>query len=287
MCLLASPVNAADDNVVTSNNIIVHPGTYSESDYTLQLLSSLLENAGGRYQASPLGYHPPRGRDFAMMEKREGIDIMWGSARHDRESRFLPIRIPIFKGLIGWRIPLVMQSNKDMFASVKTLDELAMFRPGQHFRWTDTKILKENGIDVFEVNNRASLMDMLISNKFDYFPRAAIEIEPEYESNRDKGVVIDQHVLIIYPTAFYFYVRKEDRILAEEIRKGLETMIANGVMDKLFATHFGPALNRLSVNTRQIFRLRNSQIPNTAPFSRKELWLDPAALPASLVNKSL
>jgi hypothetical protein len=264
---------------------VVHFGTDSDNDYTLQLLSAALQKAGNKYQRVALGHFPPRGRDFLMMEKKEGIDLMWGSARADREARFLPVRIPIFKGLIGWRIPLVMQDNQDLFQNTLDLDDLRLFRPGQHFRWTDTKILKDNGIDVFEANNHGRLMDMLISNKFDYYPRAAIEIEQEFELGRSRGVVIDRHILIIYPTAFYFYVHRDNAALAENLKSGLEELIASGEMDRLFNKHFSPILKQLEVHNRKVIRLRNNHIPKAAPFSRKALWLDPENLNFDLAYK--
>lgn len=130
-----------------------------------------------------------------------------------------------FKGLIGWRIPLVMQKNIDLFKGVSTLAQLSRYRPGQHFRWTDTRILKDNGINVFEVNNHGSIMGMLVTDKFDYCPRSSIEIEGEYAIGKEQGVVIDSHVLIIYLTAFYFHVRKDNQALAKNMTDGLEKLI--------------------------------------------------------------
>lgn len=261
---------------------IVHAGSHSDNSYTVQLLKLALSQAGGKYQTQALGYFPPRGRDFTMMEQKAGIDIMWGSARHDREARFRVVKIPIFKGLIGWRIPLVMQQNHALFQSTQTFDDLRQYRPGQHFSWTDTRILKDNGITVFEVNTPGSLMDMLISDKFDYFPRAVIEISGEYERSKQRGVVIDKHILLTYPTAFYFYVREDDEALAVNLNDGLEQLISNGEMDRLFEEHFGAVIRQLAIHKRQIFKLNNKHLPDGAPFEREALWLDPNALPASL-----
>lgn len=258
---------------------IVHSGEHSDNDYSLELLRLALERAGGHYQLQALGYWPPRGRDFAMMESQSGIDVMWGNARQDREDRFLTIRIPIFKGLIGWRIPLVHETKKEMFGNITDVSALRFYRPGQYFSWTDTRILKHNGIDVFEANNRPGLMSMLVNHKFDYFPRAAIEIMHEYEQHKHLGVMIDPHILIIYPTAFYFYVHKENLPLAENITRGLETIIENGEMDKLFFNHFGDELKALSIAERKVIRLENPYIPGKAPFERKELWLEPEQVP--------
>ncbi|MBE1301520.1 MAG: transporter substrate-binding domain-containing protein [Alteromonadaceae bacterium] len=281
LCALVLSAKSYANQEYTSPINIVHPGEHHEGDYTLELLAKALNAGGNKYQAVPLGHYPPRGRDFLMMEKNEGIDIMWGTARADREARFLPIRLPIFRGLIGWRIPLVKQEKIDLFKGVSTLEQLSRYRPGQHFRWTDTRILKDNGINVFEVNNHGSIMGMLVADKFDYYPRAAIEIEGEYALSKDQGVVIDPHVLIIYPTAFYFYVRKDNQALAKNLTDGLEKLIQSGEMNQLFEKHFSNILNTLAIDNRNVIRLDNQYLPEKAPLDRPELWLDPAALDAA------
>lgn len=264
--------------------LIIHAGEHSDNDYVLQLLAAALLQSGNHYAPKALGYFPPRGRDFVMMEQNQGIDIMWGSARADREERFRTIRIPIFKGLIGWRIPLLTEQNTHLFKATRNLDDLAAYRPGQHFRWTDTKILKSNGINVFEANNHASLMGMLINDKFDYYPRAVIEIIPEFEKFKTQGVIIDSHIIISYPSAFYFYVRKDNHALANNLTEGLESLIASGDMNTLFFKHFGPVLKELAVHKRKLLRLDNPFIPDKAPFDRKELWLDPENLAAAMTE---
>lgn len=263
---------------------IVHSGTHSDEDYVLQLLSAALKKAGDQYQPKELGYFPPRGRDFVLMEQKQGIDILWGSAREDREARFRTIRIPLFKGLIGWRIPLLHQQSSGLFAATHSIDDLKKFRPGQHFRWTDTRILKHNGINVFEVNNHSSLMGMLINNKFDYYPRAIFEVTPEYEEYKSQGVVIDSNIIIVYPTAFYFYVHKDNHALAANLTQGLESLIASGEMDQLFYSHFGGVLKNLAIHKRKLLRLENPFLPREAPLKRKELWLDPENLSEELLE---
>lgn len=253
--------------------VLVHAGPEPDDDYSHELLKLALNHSETQYRLQALGYWPPRGRDFAMMESQDGIDVMWGSARQDREDRFLTIRIPIFKGLMGWRIALVHERNRNLFKDVADLSSLSHFRPGQYFSWTDTRILKHNGINVFEAHSRANLMDMLVSDKFDYFPRATIEIMHEFEQHKHQGVEIDPHILIIYPTAFYYYVHKDNQLLANDIKSGLETLIANGEMDRLFFTYFGDVLTALNITGRKVIKLDNPFLPEKAPFDRKALWL--------------
>ena len=75
----------------------------------------------------------------------------------------MPIRIPIYRGLIGWRIPLVSAANKDLLASVRTLDDLRRLRFGQRQDWADTPILRANGLEPQELI--ATISSRLVVNK--------------------------------------------------------------------------------------------------------------------------
>ena len=93
-----------------------------------------------------------------------------GAVRDDLEETLLPIRIPIYRGLIGWRIPLVSAANKDLLASVRTLDDLRRLRFGQRQDWADTPILRANGLEVKTSQSYESLFRMLDAGRFEVFP---------------------------------------------------------------------------------------------------------------------
>ena len=46
----------------------------------------------------------------------------------EREERLQPIRIPIYKGLIGWRVNLLRQTDSQLLSHVRTLDDLKALR---------------------------------------------------------------------------------------------------------------------------------------------------------------
>jgi hypothetical protein len=92
------------------------------------------------------------------------------------EAALLPIRIPIDKGLLGWRIFLVNRAKADQFAAVKTLDGLRPYQAGQGHDWPDTDILRANGLKVQGSANYDGLFKTLQAGRIDYFPRSVVEI---------------------------------------------------------------------------------------------------------------
>lgn len=100
--------------------------------YVVELLQLALARSGGDYRLEPSAQPMPQSRAQLRLEQDDpGLQVMWAQSRDDLEETLLPIRIPIYRGLIGWRIPLVSAANKDILASARTLDDLRRLRFGQ------------------------------------------------------------------------------------------------------------------------------------------------------------
>jgi hypothetical protein len=213
-----------------------------------------------------------QGRALAMLASGQGMDVVWSMTSKDREATLLPIRIPIYKGLIGWRIPLIRASDLGQFRTVRDLGGLRKLSAGQGHDWPDTDILRSNGIPVFGSPRYDSLFRMLVSSRFDYFPRSVVEIWDEARNHAAEGIAVDPYVVIHYPTAFYYFVNRNNPQLAETIRKGLEAAIADGSFDKLFVEHHTRALEKAALEERTVIELNNPLLPPETPLGRRELW---------------
>lgn len=107
----------------------------------------------------------------------EKINLIWSDVGHkELDNNMKVIPIPLTRGLLGYRIFFIRNSDKVMFSSIKTLEELKKIKAGQGANWGDIKILKYNNIKVVEGVNYSSLFPMLENNRFDYFPRGVNEI---------------------------------------------------------------------------------------------------------------
>ncbi|MFL6658066.1 MAG: substrate-binding periplasmic protein [Massilia sp.] len=267
-CLSCAPLAVAD-------NVVHYPRPESAPDersrYTQRLLELVLERANPPYRLELNPLRMQQGRAIALLKSGEGIDVLSTMTSNEREQEMLPIRIPIDKGLIGWRLLLIKKDQVGKFGAVKTLNALKRLNAGQGNDWPDLRILRENGMSVYGTSNYASLFSMLESDRIDYFPRAISEIWAELELHQEQ-LTVEPTIVLHYPTAIYYFVRKDNTKLAEDIRTGLEAMIADGSFERLFQEYFGETIRRSRLKDRRVFELRNPLMPPQLPIERKSLW---------------
>jgi len=198
-----------------------------------------------------------------------------------REESLLPIRIPIYKGLIGWRIPLVRREDKNWLAKVRSAADLKPMRIGQRADWPDTRILRSNGLQVITSQSYDSLFRMLDAGRYDLFPREVVVVWDEQARASQEGLslAVDEHIAIHYPTAFYFFTSRARADLASNIERGLEKMVADGSFEALFQQYHGATLKKAGLERRQVIELENPDLPPQTPFQRAELWYRPSTAP--------
>jgi hypothetical protein len=217
-------------------------------------------------------------RALINLEQNKRLDVAWGMTSIEREQRLLPVRIPLDKGLFGWRIALLPSQRAGLLKDVRTIDDLRQFSAGQGHDWPDSEILRSNDLPIKVSSSYGSLFRMLQAQRFDYFPRSVIEVWDELEHPRAKQLVADPHVLLHYPTAMYFFFSRHRPELAEIVRMGMEKAIADGSFEHLFQQHFAADLQRARLDQRQLIELHNPLLPSATPLQRRELWFTPASL---------
>lgn len=178
----------------------------------------------------------------AMSNSSGAINIMWASISPELESRLLPIRVSILKGLNSYRVFLIRKEDQVKFHQIHDLADLQQFVAGQGAQWADTSVLIKNGIPVESVVNPEMLFDMLVAKRFDFFPRGLFEVWEEQKVHADKGLVIEDSLLLHYASPVYFFVNKKDTKAANRIERGLKLAIADGSFDELFLSIYGTKL---------------------------------------------
>jgi len=269
VCLSFARVHAAD--------VITYPRPESPADhrgeYAVELLRLALNDGGPAVSLQPAAEVMNQERALLALRSGQGLRVLWTMTTVEREALALPIRIPIYKGLIGWRLALVHASHSNLLASVKSAAQLAELTAGQAAEWPDTDILRANGLKVVTSTHYGSLFKMLSRGRFDYMPRSISEIWSEATWHRADGLMVDDSIVLHYPAAVYFFVAKSDAALAERIRLGLERLIADGRFDRLFYSYHAEQIERARLSRRRVIELRNPLLPPETPLSRPELWL--------------
>lgn len=279
VCLLllaAGPVQAEKFSVVYSREI---PEADSRLDYPVRLLELALKKSGSDYDMRSHPRPMPQGAALNRLASGAGVNVVWSMTSKEREEQLLPIRIPIDKGLFGYRIAFVREQQKGIISNVKSLDDLRAFSAGQGHDWPDTDILQGNGLKVMTSTAYEGLFPMLQAGRFDYFPRSILEIWDETALASKQQLVVEDRVLLYYPAAIYFFVNKKDTVLAQTIETGLSKAMADGSFDTLFYERFGDVIKRANLRGRVAIALTNPLLPAATPLGRKALWLDVAALP--------
>ncbi|MEP4891763.1 MAG: amino acid ABC transporter substrate-binding protein [Aliiglaciecola sp.] len=256
---------------------ITYPRPMSDDDrrqeYPVKLLALALEQTGVNYDLKPASVVMLQEKSLKQLAENRSVNVVWSMTDTDRESRLLPIRIPIYKGLIGWRVFLVKQNQLAKFKNIDTMESLLNFKPIQGFDWPDTKILQSNGFDVVTSKNYSNIFTMLANNQGDFVPRSIIEVWKEYDGGFiDESIAVEPTLGVKYPAAMYFFVNKSNRTLAKLLENGLEKAIASGEFDKLFEEEFKDIFERSNMDKRFFFQIDNPLIAPEMPIDRKELW---------------
>lgn len=252
--------------------------------YYWQLLDAALaanRDKYGDYTAKPFDSPMTFQRAAAEVESGSGrVNIVSRATNLDLEKRLRPIRIPLDKGLLGFRMFLVMPETQALLDSVKTLDELKQFTIGQSSSWTDVRVLQAAGFKLVLADAYTPLFSMLGGRRFDLFARGAIEIEAEWRANRDNvpDMLIEKRFALHYPMPRYFFVPRtpEGERMAERIEDGLQRLRVSGEFERRYQAWKKLVLGDLQLPGRTVFRLPNPELSPEAP-TDKFWWDDLAA----------
>lgn len=247
--------------------------------YVQRLVERALRLAHSRLTIQPVELDMAQGRTLLELASgRSPIDLMWTVTDKAREaSGLLPVRVPIDRGLMGWRLLLVRRSELPEWAGVRTLKDLRGRLAGQGHDWPDTTILRANGLPVGTSSGYDALFRMLEAGRIDYFPRAIVEIDAELAGGRHPALAIAPGLMLHYPAAAYLFVSPRRPELAAALTTGLEAAVADGSFQRLHREHYGAVLGAHPITPDGVLRLANPLLPAATPLQRHELWLQPGA----------
>ncbi|MBV8467539.1 MAG: amino acid ABC transporter substrate-binding protein, partial [Burkholderiales bacterium] len=212
---------------------VIYPAPESPADVRyndlVEILHEALEHTAATY--GPYKVHPAHSvmneaRELQTLEAGEEINIAWSSTSDEKEQHLLPIRIPLRKGLLGYRIALISKDEQALLDKVHDADDLRKFTIGQGIGWGDVALYNRNGFKVLTANYE-NLFRMAEVRRFDLFPRGIGEVFKEYDEHvkLNPNLVVEQHLLIQYPWPYYFFFNRKDTALAERVETGLRAMM--------------------------------------------------------------
>lgn len=281
MCLAAGCSMAATTRVVYPLTAL--DDVDSRYEYDWAVLRVALQKTESRYGPFDLhqSSHAMSPQRVAQELRMPGgrINIFARATSAELEQQYLPVRLPIDKGLLGYRLFLIRDGDLQRFAAVRTLDDLRKLRVGQGKDWIDVPILHKAGFNVVEGTSYPGLFAMLEASRFDFFSRAIDEAQREFKerSAAFPHMLIEPTLLLQYPLPLYFFTRRDDegKLLAQRIEEGMEMMIKDGSLNTLFERYKGESIRAGGLQHRRLLRVQNPHLTPETPLSRSELWFNP------------
>lgn len=260
----AFDVNAHADvlHVSIANSSPVNP--LEPSYYFEQLLTLALEKTRITDGDFVIEHNPGSGgaeRVRAKLVAGVGIDVMWSTATLEREKTMRVVSIDLFNHLNNYRALLIHKEDQPAFSNIKSLQDLQKFSVGSGTHWSDTAILKANGMNVTTAVNYTELTKMLVARRFNFLTLGLYEASYELSKLAEFNLVLAPKLILRYnpPSLYCFFVRKDNIQLADRIKRGLEIAIADHSFDKLFFSvdSFRAGMNVLNSPDRTIIDLKN------------------------------
>lgn len=216
-----------------------------------------------------------RGRALIMLTEGSSINVHEAPTRTEWEETVLPVRIPMRKGLLGYRLFLINKNNSTEFSNLKTIAQLKKLKAGSGSQWSITRVMKKLNFTIVTGNNYDGLFKMLALNRFDYFPRGLNEIYNEYTAKHEMfpNMIIEPTKALYCTTPTYLFVSPKYPELAKRIKKGLDIIIDNGVFNTIFQETFGDFIKQSNFKNRHTLVVDNPLLSKETPLDVKKYWL--------------
>lgn len=264
---------------VIADEIIVWNRTYDQTSM-IEVLQLALDKTinEGPYQLLR-SVDMEQGRAINELQKSKRVHVAAFAPTTEREEAMIAVRVPVSKGLLGFRVCLIRAGEEGMYKNIHSIDDwikndLSM---GQGTHWPDTQILESNGLKVVKSVRYKPLFHMLKKNRFDCFPRSVNEVQSELENSESEDLALEKYLVFQYRLPTFFFVNINKPLLAERIDRGLNIAIQDGSFDELFNKLHWPTLKKVNLQGRRVIHLSNSFLSEETQkiVGKSELWLNP------------
>jgi hypothetical protein len=254
-------------------------GEDPNADYCVAMLKLALSKINSDHQLEPIYAEMTQVRQVEDI-KNGKLDVMWAGTSKELEDEVEPVRVPLFKGLLGHRFLIIRKGDQARFNNIENINDLRRIALGQGTAWIDTKVLEANQLNVVKTMKYQNLFYMLDGSRFDAFPRAVFEPFNEIASRPDLALTVEERLMLVYKMDFYLFVGKDNKQLARDLERGLDMAIADGSFDEIFMSSplVQEAISKGNLKNRIVIPLDNPFNSPETPIDRAEYWIDPKSL---------
>lgn len=223
-------------------------------------------------------------REAREVEKGR-LRLMWAGSAPIAEAKLRAVRIPVFKGLLGYRVLIIRSDDQARFSRVNSVEQLISFTAGVGETWADRAILEAANMPIVTSAYGPQLWPMLIKQRFDYMAFGIFEAWQHFpEQSNSLGV--EKSLILHYPISFYFYVNKEDDQLHEILTRGMELAITDGSYDRMLfqSALMKKAVKSTKISSRHVLKLPNPNMPQDTPLHIEKFWMSPYELEKAVLS---
>lgn len=203
------------------------------------LIDAALREAGmkAEFVDAPVGNE--RRNLFMISSGQTHLDMMPATParlRLVKEGRLRMIPVPLDRGILGYRLNILLESQREKLAGARTPEDMRSFVMGQNEGWMDVEIYRAAGIPIKEIRNWSDgqFAEQMEAGYIDLFPLGLEEtltyFLPHFRK-RYPRLTADRHILVHYPWFRFVWVspRRDADALYEALRRGFDAIAADGV----------------------------------------------------------
>ena len=98
--------------------------TSGADPYVIALLNHTLSYQNEVHTLDFVKNIPTQNRAIRLLGAENGIDVFWSVTSDEREKQALAVRIPIVKGVLGYRLGVIKKSRLEFFTKLRSDGEL-------------------------------------------------------------------------------------------------------------------------------------------------------------------
>lgn len=229
----------------------------------------------GEYQFFESSKHLVIKRAMHEVISGEKINIFMAITSNKWEENTLPIRIPIRRGLLNYRLLATTDDKLSTFADLN-YQSIKNKKAGLRRDWATLDSFKKLEFNYLTATALTGLYKMLSFGRVDYIPRGINDIFGEISklSIEHKNLAVEPLSILYLQAPYYIFVSPKAPRLAKRLEAGLEMMVKDQSLKGLFYQYYKTSIDKARISERKVIHLNNPNLPPKTPLKRKELWFE-------------
>lgn len=242
------------------------------------LKKALLKAANGRAVPTIVPASMPLSTERKIHELRlnRTLDVAWLGGSKARGVDLLVVPIPLERGLVGYRQFIIRKDRIADFDAVKTLEDLKQLKACLDAHWVEADVFRDAQLEIVTSVNYEGMFKQLAAGRCDYLPRGFNEAKIDLAKRVTEypQLMVYEPLILHYPFASYFYLNKDNKVIAQWLRDGLEKMIDDGELLEYMKAHEATSVAfTLASSPKRMLVIPNHYLPEFSNENDRRYWI--------------